>query len=58
MGRGSYFARKLKSGIFAAARISGMAAPAYAADPPKLALIGVCLAHHRLFVPWRFPNKQ
>ena len=40
MARGSYFARKLKSGILAAALISGLAAPAYAADPPKFALSG------------------
>ena len=41
MARGSCLAGKLKAGILAAALITGLAAPSYAADPPKLALTGI-----------------
>ena len=40
MARGSCLAGKIKAGILGLALLGGMALPAYAADPPKLALSG------------------
>ena len=40
MARGSFFAGMMKSGALAAALLAGLAAPAYAAEAPKLTLSG------------------
>ena len=40
MARGSCLAGKIKAGILGLAILGGMAAPSYAAEPPKLALSG------------------
>jgi uncharacterized protein (TIGR02001 family) len=40
MARGSYLTGTLKAGILGAALVAGLAAPASAGDPPKLALTG------------------
>src|SRR6476660_3262644 len=40
MARGSFFTAMLKSGALVAALLAGLAAPAYAAEAPKLTLSG------------------